>query len=190
MLRTRLPSWQNHQTHRIKILQSGGAQPVNTSYRQQILTSSAVSIFVPCYLSDLALNSPPVAPQWCTGKDKPPSASLVPGATSLPPLIITEQPDFSTLVRQAVTAAMEGLSQQMALLESAVGGRQEENEEAQEPSPAPQRSIGVILRVPRESSTSSGSSAGHPRAPCGEQWTSSEKLWRLQPQQWQPPQPW
>ena len=54
----------------------------------------------------------------------------------------------------------------------------------------PQRSIGVILRAPWESSTSSGSSAGHPRAPCGEQWTSSEEPWRRQPQQWQPPQSW
>ena len=54
----------------------------------------------------------------------------------------------------------------------------------------PQQSIGVILQAPWESSTSSGSSAGHPRAPCGEQWTSSEEPWRPQPQQWQPPQPW
>ena len=35
---------------------------------------------------------------------------------SLPPLIVTEQPDFSTLVQQAVSAAMKGLFQQMAML--------------------------------------------------------------------------
>ena len=54
-------------------------------------------------------------------KDKPPSASPVPGSTSLRPLVIMEQPGVSTLVRQAVTVAMERLSERMALMESTVG---------------------------------------------------------------------
>ena len=35
--------WQNHQTHRRKILRSGGAQHGNTSYGQRILTRSTLS---------------------------------------------------------------------------------------------------------------------------------------------------
>ena len=83
-----------------------------------------------------ALHYPQILPQRREEKGQAPQRT-VPCSTSLPPLVVTEQPDFSTLVRQAVTAAIEGLSQRMALLESAVGGLQEENEEAREPSPAP-----------------------------------------------------
>ena len=85
------------------------------------------------------------------------------------------QSNFSTLVHQAVSAAMEGLSQQMAMWESAVDGHQEKNEETWKSSPAPLGHSGA-----------SGSSSKHResppppdedqqgtlRSPCREPWTS------------------
>ena len=179
MPRTRLPSWQNHQTHRRKILQGGGAQPVNTSYWRRILTSSALSTDPATEMS--SVNWTPHGLQsngmsWSNDRLRELARSRR-ERTSSPPPASSAWFHISSTTRCHGTARLlhtgargsysghGGVISTNGLAGECHGwssGGEWRSPGAIASTIRPQRSIGVILRTPWKSSASSGSSAGHP----------------------------